>query len=80
MKKFYYFSEKSLNFLEIKHFKKKLVTYFTVSVFVLSAVIFGIFYLVTGLLNNENDVAILKNENKELKGDGRQDFLHGAGT
>ncbi|MDT3696957.1 MAG: M23 family metallopeptidase [Ignavibacterium sp.] len=68
MKKFYYFSEKSLNFLEIKHFKKKLVTYFTVSVFVLSAVIFGIFYLVTGLLNNENDVAILKNENKELKG------------
>lgn len=68
MKKFYYFSEKSLNFLEIKHFKKKVVIYFTASVILFSALIFGTFYLVSGLLNNENDVAILKNENKELKG------------
>lgn len=68
MKKFYYFSEKSLNFLEIKHFKKKLVTYFTVSVIFFSALIFGIFYLVSGLLNNENDISILKDENKKLKG------------
>ncbi len=68
MKKFYYFSEKSLNFLEIKHFKKKVVIYFTASVILFSALIFGTFYLISGLLNNENDVAILKNENKELKG------------
>ncbi len=68
MKKFYYFSEKSLNFLEIKHFKKKLVTYFTVSVIFFSALIFGTFYLVSGLLNNENDISILKDENKKLKG------------
>ncbi|MCZ7611179.1 MAG: M23 family metallopeptidase [Ignavibacterium sp.] len=68
MKKFYYFSEKSLNFLEIKHFKKKLVTYFTVSVIFFSALIFGTFYLVSGLQNNENDISILKDENKKLKG------------
>lgn len=68
MKKFYYFSEKSFNFLEIKHFKKKLVTYFTVSVIFFSALIFGTFYLVSGLLNNENDISILKDENKKLKG------------
>ncbi|MDY0084166.1 MAG: M23 family metallopeptidase [Ignavibacteriaceae bacterium] len=68
MKKFYYFSEKSLNFLEIKHFKKKVILYFTASVFVFSALIFGTFYLVSGLMSNENDVVILKNENKELKG------------
>ncbi len=68
MKKFYYFSEKSLNFLEIKHFKKKVILYFTASVFTFSALIFGTFYLVSGLMSNENDVVILKNENKELKG------------
>ena len=67
MKKFYYFSEKSLNFLEIKHFKEKLTAIFTASVIILCSFIFGVYYLISGLLNNGNDVANLKKENKELK-------------
>lgn len=67
MKKFYYFSEKSLNFLEIKHFKEKLIFIFTVSVIVFSSVLFGMFYLINTLINNDNDMVKLRNENKELK-------------
>lgn len=67
MKKFYYFSEKSLNFLEIKHFKEKLIAIFTASVIIFSSLILGIFYLVSTLVNNDNDITNLRNENKELK-------------
>ena len=67
MKKFYYFSEKSLNFLEIKHFKEKLIAIFTASVIIFSSLVLGIFYLVSTLVNNDNDITNLRNENKELK-------------
>ena len=67
MKKFYYFSEKSLKFLEIKHFKAKLVTYFVGSVIISTSIILGIVYLVSSLSSNEEKILSLKNENRVLK-------------
>ena len=67
MKKFYYFSEKTLNFLEIKHFKVKLIAFFIASVVVFSSILFGVFYLISNLTNGEDRLHTLQNENKILK-------------
>ncbi len=67
MKKFYYFSEKSLNFLEIKHFRAKLIAFFTGSIIVFSSLLFGVFYLVSNLSNNQDKLQSLKSENHLLK-------------
>lgn len=67
MKKFYYFSEKSLNFLEIKHFKEKLIAVFTVAVLLTSSFLMGIFYLVTNLSDEKVELELLKTENLALK-------------
>ncbi|HEX9251286.1 MAG TPA: hypothetical protein VF870_03540, partial [Ignavibacteriaceae bacterium] len=67
MKKFYYFSEKSLNFLEIKHFKEKAIAVFIVSVLVFSSILFGIFYLISNLSNKDDYLRSLKKENELLK-------------
>ncbi|MBP9581443.1 MAG: M23 family metallopeptidase [Ignavibacterium sp.] len=68
MKKFYYFSEKSLNFLEIKHFKEKAAAVLIVSVLLLSSILFGVFYLVSNLSNKDDYIQSLKKENELLKG------------
>jgi len=65
MKKFYYFSEKNLKFLEIKHFKEKSFAVFAVSVIALSAIFSTVVYLVTNVSNK--DISSLKEENKKLK-------------
>lgn len=65
MKKFYYFSEKSLNFLEIKHFKEKTIAIFTISVIFLSGIVLGLIYLFTN--TSGKDVIALKEENLRLK-------------
>ncbi|HCY77551.1 MAG TPA: hypothetical protein DHV28_16675 [Ignavibacteriales bacterium] len=67
MKKFYYFSEKSLNFLEIKHFKEKAIAVFTISVLLFSSILFGIFYFISSLSSNNDYVESLKKENESLK-------------
>lgn len=67
MKKFYYFSEKSLNFLEIKHFKEKAIAVFTISVLLFSFILFGVFYLVSNLSSNDDYLQSLKKENEILK-------------
>jgi murein DD-endopeptidase MepM/ murein hydrolase activator NlpD len=67
MKKFYYFSEKSLNFLEIKHFKEKAAAIFTISVLLLSSILFGLFYLISNLSDRDKDLKALKEENQALK-------------
>lgn len=67
MKKFYYFSEKSLNFLEIKHFKEKLIAVFTVAVLLTSSFLMGIFYLITNLSSEKVELESLKSENFALK-------------
>jgi murein DD-endopeptidase MepM/ murein hydrolase activator NlpD len=67
MKKFYYFSEKSLNFLEIKHFKEKAIAVFIVSVLLFSSILFGIFYFVSNLSNKDDYLQALQKENQLLK-------------
>jgi murein DD-endopeptidase MepM/ murein hydrolase activator NlpD len=67
MKKFYYFSEKTLNFLEIKHFKEKLIVFFIGSVVVFSLILLGTFYLISNLQSNQDKFQSLENENQLLK-------------
>jgi len=67
MKKFYYFSEKSLNFLEIKHFKGKAIAIFTMLVVVISALFIGTFILLSNFSNSNKDLQTLKKENQLLK-------------
>ena len=67
MKKFYYFSEKSLNFLEIKHFKEKVISILTISVILFSSISFGIFYFVSNLSDRDTDIKKLRAEKKILK-------------
>lgn len=67
MKKFYYFSEKSLNFLEIKHFKEKAIALLLSSVILFSSILFGIFYLISNLSNKDDYLQSLKKENELLK-------------
>jgi murein DD-endopeptidase MepM/ murein hydrolase activator NlpD len=67
MKKFYYFSEKSLNFLEIKHFKEKALAIIIISVLIFSSILFGVFYLVSNLYSKDDYLQSLKKENKLLK-------------
>lgn len=67
MKKFYYFSEKSLEFVEVKNFKAKLIL--SLSVFALSftGLIFGGYLAITSITNSRGDLASLKYENRILK-------------
>lgn len=67
MKKFYYFSEKSLNFLEIKHFKGKAIALFTISVLGVSLLFITTFLLISNLSNNGKDLETLRKENQILK-------------
>lgn len=66
MKKFYYFSEKSLNFLEIKHFKEKLIAIFITSLLLFSSILLGTFYLLTNNYDKDKYISVL-NENQQLK-------------
>lgn len=67
MKKFYYFSEKTLNFLEIKHFRAKLITYFIGSLAISTSIILGLFYLISSLSGKGDEISSLEAENKLLK-------------
>lgn len=67
MKKFYYFSEKSLNFLEIKHFKEKALAVFIISVLLFSSILFSVFYFVSNLYSKDDYLQSLKKENELLK-------------
>lgn len=67
MKKIYYFSEKSLKFLEIKHFRARLIAFFIGSVVIVSSIFMGVFYLISNLSSNSAKLQSLKSENKLLK-------------
>ncbi len=67
MKKFYYFSEKSLKFVEIKDFKSKTILFFSVAVLVLSTTVISSFYFFSDYFNPEKEISSLKLENKALK-------------
>lgn len=66
MKKFFYYSNKSLKFVEIKNFKAKAITLVIVSSIILSSLLFGSYYFLFTLFNS-NDKAQLEQENIILK-------------
>ncbi|AFH49277.1 Metalloendopeptidase-like protein [Ignavibacterium album JCM 16511] len=66
MKKFFYYSNKNLKFVEIKNFKAKTITFVIVSSIILSSLLFGTYYLVFTIFNSK-DKAQLEQENILLK-------------
>ena len=67
MNKIYYFSKANLQFIEIRHFKYKLVSFFTISVIIISLILFGGYSYIFSLINNGRDINSLKNTNEVLK-------------
>ena len=67
MKKYYYFSEKSLAFVELNRFKSKLIIYVSLASLIFTTLLFGGYFLVTAVTNTRGDLTSIKNENKYLK-------------
>jgi len=67
MNKIYYFSKEKLQFVEIKHFKYKLVSLVTIFVTVISLILFGGYSYIFSLINSNRDINSLKNTNEILK-------------
>lgn len=66
MKKFFYYSNKNLKFVEIKNFKAKTVTFVIVSSIILSSFLFGTYYFLFTIFNSKGK-AQLEQENSLLK-------------
>lgn len=66
MKKFFYYSNKNLKFVEIKNFKAKTITFVLVSSIILSSLLFGTYYMFFTIFNSK-DKAQLELENTQLK-------------
>lgn len=66
MKRIFYYSDKSLKFLEIKHFKAKVFTLFIASTLLVSSLIFGVYYIISSAYST-SDKAALENTNELLK-------------
>jgi murein DD-endopeptidase MepM/ murein hydrolase activator NlpD len=67
MKKLYYFSKKNLQFVEIENYKKKFLFYFSIAVFCISGLFFGVYAILDSVLNSEKSFAELRKENQLLK-------------
>jgi murein DD-endopeptidase MepM/ murein hydrolase activator NlpD len=67
MKKFYYFSEKSLAFVELNSFKSKLLIYVSLSSLLFATLLFGGYFFITSVTNTRGDLTSVKNENNYLK-------------
>ncbi len=67
MKKYYYFSEKSLAFVELKSFKSKLIIYVSLTALFFTTLLFGGYFFITSITNTRGDLASVKNENRYLK-------------
>lgn len=66
MKDFYYFSNRKLRFVEVSNFQKKflfLTLFFSV---LISFFIFGIYFVINGIVNPNSKVKSLQVENREL--------------
>lgn len=66
MKKFFYYSNKNLKFVEIKNFKARTITFVLVSSIILSSLLFGTYCLIFTIFNSK-DKAQLEQENILLK-------------
>jgi murein DD-endopeptidase MepM/ murein hydrolase activator NlpD len=67
MKKYYYFSEKSLAFVELNSFKTKLIIYVSLTSLFFTTLLFGGYFFITSVTNTRGDLASVKNENELLK-------------
>ena len=67
MKKYYYFSEKSLAFVELNSFKSKLIIYVSLTSLLFTTLLFGGYFFITFVTNTRGDLASVKNENRYLK-------------
>lgn len=67
MKKYYYFSEKNLEFVEIKNLKSKFLIYLAITAFSFTILSVGGFFLINNFANSGSDYTSLKNENHILK-------------
>ena len=67
MKKYYYFSEKSLEFVEIKNFKTRLLFYLSLVSIFFSVIVFSGFFLLSSFTSSRVDLASIKKENTFLK-------------
>ena len=67
MKKYYYFSEKSLAFVELKSFKSKLIIYISLTSLLFTTLLFGGYFFISSVTNTRGDLASVKNENRYLE-------------
>ncbi len=67
MKKFFYFSDSSLEFVEIKNFKTKFISYLAISTIILTLVVFTGYLLISSLTSSSKSHASLMRENDMLK-------------
>lgn len=67
MKKYYYFSEKNLEFVEIKNLKSKFLIYLAITAFSFTILSVGGFFLINNFANSGSNYTSLKNENHILK-------------
>jgi len=67
MKKYYYFSEKSLAFVELNSFKSKLIMYVSLTSLFFTTLLFGGYFFITAITDTRGDFTTVQNENKYLK-------------
>ena len=67
MKKFFYFSDSSLEFVEIKNAKTKFISYLAISAVILTIVTFTGYLLISSLTSSSKSHAFLMHENDMLK-------------
>ncbi|MCH8033887.1 MAG: peptidoglycan DD-metalloendopeptidase family protein [Bacteroidetes bacterium] len=67
MKKYYYFSENSLAFVELKSFKSKLIIYISLTSLLFTTLLFGGYFFISSVTNTRGDLASVKNENRYLE-------------
>lgn len=67
MKKFYYFSEKHLKFVEIKDFNVKVSLFLSLAVLLLSAAVIGGYFIFSDYFSPDKELSALRLENKALK-------------
>lgn len=67
MKKYYYFSEKNLKFVELKDFNRKIVLFLSSAVLLISSVLIGGYFVFTDFFSQDKENYSLRLENKALK-------------
>ena len=67
MKKFYYYSNSKLKFVEIKSFWAKFFGFLSGSTLLLTAIFLSGYFLISSLTDSYNSVSSLKNQNRLLK-------------